>query len=156
MSDRTHDKIEYGFLGRLLTKVRPDIAKELVAYYYSEQPQPLERDLSKITEYFLLYCRLEKLDPEQYIGNLYKSSLVDVRRYFIAAMLHMYRPKFFYSLHGPERYRDGLSRKLADILEMDQSFVNKTIKQIVVWQKCDETFKARVEGIVLQLKQEEN
>src|SRR5688572_21716529 len=82
MDMATNGNKQYAALGRLLTRMKPDVAQELMSYC-REEPPPTETNLQKIP---LLYKKFTQIMPDK---------TVQARRVFIASMLHMYKPSLF-------------------------------------------------------------
>lgn len=126
-------------LGRLLLKKKPEIAQELISEYLPARV-PLDADLDKIPDYFQTFCRLQQLDPKEYTGPLYKSSKIDKRRLFVAAIILMYHPR-----------TRLVAKYISETIGQDPSNTVKLIQEVEFRYKELEDFKTQVDEIVKTL-----
>ncbi len=73
---------QFALLGKILLHKKPEVAKELYQYLPKE---PIETDFLKIPHYFISFCRIQDIEPENIRAN--------ERRIFIGAMILLYNPK---------------------------------------------------------------
>lgn len=137
-------------LGKLLIQKEPETAKKLITTYLPAE-QPVETDFSKIGGFFIRFCEIRGIDPENHVGPSYKSEKVDVRRMFISAMVHLYYPKAFQQPIESIDVVTGLVKNIALVLKQDTGNVSKMIRQAIIWEKQYQDFEAAVSSIVEKL-----
>ena len=141
---------EYSILGRLCASQKPDVARELLSIYDNK---PLDKDHPNIQVYFIEFCRLQDIDPEEYKGALFKASKVEQRRLFIACMVHIYLPHLYVSATTAAGIRldYGFISSLAESLNQKKSNISKMVREIVVTEKVYDEFRDRATWLVEQL-----
>lgn len=137
-------------LGKLLISQRPEVAHELLSTYGPPQ-SPVEHDVSKIDQIYQSYCRIRSIEPHDYTGALYKSSKVDVRRVFIAVVLHIYNPQVFHQPLDSIIVNIGLVKKLSEVFQQDNGNMSKTIRKVIAWERQYEDFALIVNQIIEQI-----
>lgn len=140
MLTTTLDHRQFQLLGRLLVIKKPDVARELFEFI-PKQIEAIEHDLTKIPAYFISFCQLNNIEPKDYIGPLYKSSKIDKRRFFIAAIILLYNPQ-----------TRLLQKHISDALQQDQSATGRMIKEVEFRYKNLADFKCEVDEIVEKIK----
>ncbi len=92
------------------------------------------------------------IEKEAYSGALYKSSKVDVRRLFVAAMVHLYQPQIY---HQPEISlgKNGFVMTLAGVLKQHEANVSAMIREVISWEREYDDFKEKVTNVVAKLKE---
>jgi hypothetical protein len=145
------ERLPYALLGRLLLRSEPEKARELLDSYRCEA-QPIETDFARIPDHFTRFCSLKGLHPKDYIGALHKTSLVEVRRTFIAAMIHMYLPQAF-TFPDARRHKDGwgLIKTLARHFGQSKSVISKMAREAIAWSNEYEDFNESVLSIFHQM-----
>lgn len=135
-------------MGKIFIEKEPAIAGKLISMYLPKT-EPAEKDYSKIPAYFISYCQVQGLRPQDYVGNLYKSSKVHVRRTFIACILHIYAPQlFFQPVDELILDRVELSKTLSDLFLQKKSNISTMIREVVMWEKQYEDFAENVNEII--------
>lgn len=145
----------YALLGRLLTKAHPEVAKNLIATYVPTEA-PKESDYSRIGVYFIAYCKLQGINPADYTGPLYKSSKVELRRLFIAVILHLYTPQSYYQPLDGIILSNGLVKTLCEVLGCGRSWISETARKVITWEKSYEDFSERVQGALEEISHEDS
>lgn len=140
----------YAFLGKLLLQKEPETAHKLITTYISAE-QPTETDFTKIDSFFVKFCNLQNIEPEDHKGPLYKSDKVDTRRKFISAMVHLYYPQAFTQPIDSIDVVTGLVRNISIVLKQNQGNVSKMIRQAIIWEKQYEDFSLSVTNIIEKL-----
>lgn len=151
LSAATLGKKQYALLGLLLCQTKPDIANELISSYIPQQ-EPLEKDLEKIESFFKHFCHLRNIHPKDCIGPVYKSSKVELRRRFVASILHIYAPHLYdqpvdFLIMG----KTELSKRLSHVLQMKKCNVATLVREVILWEKQYEEFASSVADITLKL-----
>jgi len=73
------NKKQFLLLGRLYASQKPELARELLSIY---DKKPIAQDHSLISTFFLTFCLLQNINPDEYRGSLFKSKKVELRRLF--------------------------------------------------------------------------
>lgn len=138
-------------LGLVLCQTKPDIANELISQYIPKQ-EPIEKDLNKISDFFLSFCQINNLNPKDFIGPIYKSSKVEMRRRFVASIIHIYAPHLYdqpvdFMIMG----KTELSKKLGITLSIKKPNMTTLVREVILWEKQYEEFAASVADITLKL-----
>lgn len=143
---------EYALLGKLLFQKEPETAQRLIQDYLPSE-KPSETDHAKIQEFFLSFCQLNNLDPKAYIGPLYKTSKVDVRRKFIAVIIQLYSPRLYkQSLDVMVQVVDNnLTKTLAEVLQQKKSNISMMIREVITWMKNYDEFQTEVHNTIQAL-----
>lgn len=151
-------------LGREVWNKLPQMATEILRPYLTVVPY--DTDFKKIESFYLVaFCKDEGIGPEHIRGALFKSSKVDIRRLFIAAMVHIYCPHVYYQ-HANEinLSKKGFVMWLARAVDQHESNVSILIREVVAWEKSTkwqegheviteyDRFKWRLNSIVEKLK----
>lgn len=143
----------YAFLGKLFLQKHPEQAKEIISQYLPESP-PAETDYSKINTFFLRFCALESINPDEYTGRLYKTSKIDVRKKFIAVIIHLYCPQAFIQASDSLTLNRGLVKTLAQVFDQTVANVSINIREVIVWEKQYEDFSRSVHLVIEKLSVE--
>lgn len=138
-------------LGKLLVSKRPEIAGELYATYFPRQ-DPFETDHAKIRTYYLLFCKAQKIEPNDFVGRLHKSTKVQQRRLFISVLLHLYYPDVFLQPGDTIIVKHGFIQKIADVLSLSRQSVSFMVKEQVQWEKRYDDYRESVDHTITQLK----
>jgi hypothetical protein len=152
MLSATYSKKEYAILGRLLALTEPATAERLITTYLPRETA-IQSDLSVIPAYFITFCDLRGIHPEDYIGPLFKTSKVDIRRLFVAVMLKMYYPGMYnmpivdFSLIG----RTGFSKAITQLFQAKKENIFKTIREVIIWKNEYDDFAFLVDQAIEQL-----
>src|SRR5689334_21825897 len=93
-TDTTFSRKQFAFLGKIFLQKEPEIAGKLIEKYLPKS-EPSEKDLTKIPAYYISFCKVQGINPQDFIGPLHKTSKVNVRRTFIAVILHIYAQHLF-------------------------------------------------------------
>lgn len=142
-------------MGRELWNKSPNTAKTLIKPYLTAEP--FDFNFTKIEDHYLVaFCSLNGIEKKQIQGPQFKSTKVDVRRIFIAAMVHIYCPHVY--LQNSKEInisKKGFVMWLSKALCQHESNVSNLIREVVAWEHekgyYDE-FKERVYGTVEKLK----
>jgi hypothetical protein len=141
----------YAYLGKLFIQKEPEIAHKLISQYLPKI-EPTETDYSKIPGYFINYCKVLDIRPQEFIGPVHKSSLVNVRRTFVAVILHIYAPQLFQQPADDLILdRVGLSKSLSNLLQVKKNKISEYIREVVLWEKSYEDFAENVNSIIEKL-----
>ncbi len=73
-------------IGKQVVERHPDIANSILQTIAT----PTCTDLTKIPDYFKAYCLDIGVPPETVTGPVYKSSVTEIKKVFISAMLALY------------------------------------------------------------------
>lgn len=142
---------QYAFIGKIFIQKEPQIAAKLIDLYLPKT-EPVEKDYSKIPAYYIDFCRVQGLLPQDYIGALHKTSKVNVRRVFIAVMLHLYEPVLFQQpVDDLILNREGLSKNLSNLFQVRKHSISATIREVVMWEKQYDDFSSSVNEIIEKL-----
>jgi len=129
----------YRLLWKVLTKTRPELATEIINEYIPEET-PKETDLSKIGYYFTAFSNVE-----------YTESKVDVRRYFVAAMIHLYCPQVLRQPLDSIILKYGFVKALSGVLDQKDANISNMIRQVITWEKNYEDFEKKVSELVIKM-----
>jgi|GEM_PF-2893529 len=145
---------DFYLIGKVLQRENPEIFQRLRAAYIDVKAiPPLESDHEQIPLFFSRFCFFLGLVKEDYTGPLSKSSKVDVRRHFIATMLHLYCPHVYYQpVKDIELPKNGFVKALAQTLQQNASNISLMIREVILWEKEYEDFRDKVEEAVEKLK----
>jgi hypothetical protein len=144
---------DYKILGKLLVKKNPALADEYLSLYKTHSPK--EIDNTKISFYFYSFCEVMEITPETYLGPLHKSSKVDIRRLFVACMVHLYQPHVFYQpIDEINLSKKGFVMHLSRTLQQQESNISTMIREVIAWEKDYDDFKEKVHGIIELLTKE--
>lgn len=139
---------QYAFLGKIFIQKEPNIAAKLIDLYLPKL-EPIEKDYTKIPAYYIDFCRVQQIKPQDYIGALHKTSKVNVRRIFIAVMLHLYEPGLFQQpVDDLILNREGLSKNLSNLFQVKKHSISATIREVVMWEKQYDDFSSSVNQII--------
>jgi hypothetical protein len=145
------NKQQYALLGFLLLKQKPDVANELLEDYMPKREAP-ESDILKIEQFYQRFCQLKGLDAEEIRGPLYKTSKVEIRRQFIAAILHLYIP---YVYDQPDEYimigKSGVAKKLSDVFCITKASITTMIREVIFFEKQYQDFSELVASIIKEM-----
>ncbi len=140
-------KKKYALLGYLLASKMPSIASSLLTMH-----EERENDFSKIPELYHNFCEIKNIDPLLYSGPLHKSEKVEIRKEFIAIILHIYDPQLYNQPIECLDIRPGLVRHLSDVTTQDKSRVSRMIREVVTMVKVYDDFNERVEELLTKMK----
>lgn len=149
------NKQQYALLGFLLLKQKPDVANELLEDYLPKREAP-ENDIRKIEDFYQQFCQLKGLEAEDIRGPLYKTSKVEIRRQFIAAILHLYLPHVY---DQPDEYimigKSGVAKRLAAVFCITKERISQVVREAVFFEKQYQDFSESVASIIKELNHAE-
>lgn len=151
----SYGRKEFAILGRLLLTKKPEIANELISTYLPAK-EAIETDQSKIGYFFLVFCKVQDIDLNEYLGPVYKSNKVAVRRLFIACILNLYAPHVFIHPLQNTSINRGLIKQLANTLQWDKQPVSVMVRQIVLWQNQYKDFSDQVSEVLEKMIESQN
>jgi hypothetical protein len=144
-------KGQYALLGKLLFQTHPELAHELISVYLPPD-KPSESEFERIQPLFGLFCDLQNLQPSDYIGAIHKSSKVDIRRVFVAVILHLFCPEVF---NHPADYvvpKYGLVKNLQKVLGFQsRGNISTLIREAIMWEKRYDDFAFTVNKLTQQI-----
>jgi len=144
------NKKQFLLLGRLCASQKPELARELLSIY---NEKPISQDHSLISAFFLTFCQLQNINPDDYRGSLFKSKKVELRRLFIASMTHIYIPHVHNEPANCMRLHYGFLKQLSQELQQKPQNVGKMIREVITIEKVYEEFRANVKALTLKLTQ---
>lgn len=142
-------KRQYSILGRLCANQMPDKSRELLSIF---NVKPIEQDHSRIGQFFLSFCQIHNVNPDDYRGSLFKSTKSDQRRLFVACMVRMYLPHLYVAPRGSVRLDYGFTQSLATALRLKRQNLTKMVREVVVQERAYTEFRAAVDEITNKLK----
>lgn len=119
-------------LGRIVIKKHPDIATCILDQWRISEVV----DLAKIPSYFVLYCDILGIEPEKIKGPVYKSSLTEVKKVFIAAMINIYQDQYLFN------------KTISDTLIQHPYSTSKMVTEANFRYKKEPDFTRRVDNIL--------
>lgn len=135
----------------MLVKKNPDLASEYLSTY--KNYEPLEEDYKKIRLFFSSFCQFNGINENEYLGPLYKTSKVDMRRLFIAAMTHLYYPQvYFQPIDEINLSKKGFVSSLSKTLIQHEANISVMIREVIAWEKDYDDFREKVQLTVEKLK----
>lgn len=123
-------------IGREVVKKHPEIATSII----QEIPKPKDTDLSKIPNYFNLYCSLNNIDASSIKGPVFKSSSTEKKKIFIAAM---------YAIFTEVRL---FSKQIAAVLGDEPWCTSWMLKEVKFRYVKDDEFKGKVNKLLQQIR----
>lgn len=145
-------ELHYKMMGRELWNKLPHMALSFLKPYFSAEP--FDYNFTKIEDHYMpAFCSLYGIEKTQIQGPLYKSKKVDIRKLFIASMIHIYCPHIYFQ-HPSEinLSKRGFVMWLSQALNQPDSNVSGSIREVVAWEKDYDDFRDRVSMIVEKLK----
>lgn len=124
-------------IGREIVKKHPDLATAII----EEIPKPKDTDLSKIPNYFNLYCSLNDIDASSIKGPVFKSSFTEKKKVFIGAM---------YAIYAEVRL---FSKNISEVLGDEPWCTSWMLKEVKFRYVKDQEFKERVNKLLHQIRQ---
>jgi hypothetical protein len=143
-------KQQYVLLGKLLHQKKPHIADEIISTWFPKQ-DPTEQDLTRIGPLFYAFCALQNLIPEDHIGPVFKTSKVNIRRLFVAVMIHLYNPDVFSQPIDNIILKKGFVRQLSQVLKLKDANISLMIREVIMWEKQYEDFAASVSFVINEI-----
>lgn len=143
---------ELKVLGREVWKKLPMLAQKILKPYLTAVPY--DTNFNKIERYYLpAFASLIGINPEYIQGPIFKSTKVDIRKLFMAAMIHIYCPHVYYQ-HPSEinLSKKGFVMCLSGALKIPESNTSGAIREVVAWEKDYDDFRAKVHLLVEKLK----
>lgn len=128
----TYSKKTLALLGKEVVQRHPELATGILNSF----PSPTCTDLEKMSEFFKIYCTEIDVKPESITGPVYKSSITEIKKVFISAMINLY---------GDRRL---FNKILSDILEQEPSATTRMIGEVQFRYKKDQVFIEKVNSIV--------
>jgi hypothetical protein len=126
----------YALLGELLHKKEPDTYAKLIQFI----PTGLKPNPEEIHKYFLSFCKIQDLNPEEYRGNIYKHSKTEQKSLFAAIVITKY------GLHSK-----NISKYISVVLDQDLSWTYKMIKDADVRYRHQKHYKVLVDDIISKI-----
>ncbi len=123
-------------IGKEVVKKHPDLATSII----EKIPVPKCRDLSKIKNYFRLFCFETGVRPDEIKGAVFKSNLTEKKKIFICAM---------YSLFT-DQYR--FSKTVSEVLEQRRQSTARMLGEVKFRYKIDDNFKWQVDNILNKIQ----
>lgn len=105
-------KKDLHLLGKLLCQHRPEVADELSTLLCGET------DLNKLSVYLSAFCSFNGISTNQMQGSIFSHTLNENRRFFISAILSIYRP-----------HTRRLHVSLSNLLRINKSNLSKLIDE---------------------------
>lgn len=115
-------------IGKEIVRHHPAIATAIL----QEFKKPVSYNLEKIPFYFAEYCTFIGGRPDQYRGPVYKSSITEVQKIFISAMINIYQDQYQFK------------KKLTETLDQHPSAICRMIGEARFRYDKDWGFKDRV------------
>jgi hypothetical protein len=142
----------YRLIGKELWKKLPEAAKLAIKPYLSAEP--FDYNFTRMEEHYLIaFCSLQGIDKDYIQGPLFKSSKVDIRKLFIASMLHIYCPHvYFQPPNEINLSKKGFVMWLSKAVNQPESNVSGAIREVVAWERDYDEFRNKVCSIVESLK----
>lgn len=129
-------KKNYSLIGRVLSKIRPDISTEIETNFLSPSPP-----LSSIFTYY-----------DQYKEIVIVMSKVDKRRVFCAAMLKVYHPYVLST--GLVFIKKGFTNNIKQCFNHSKQRAYMDIREAIIMYKAYEDFRTKVDDIVKTMTHE--
>lgn len=145
----------YHTLGRLVVAKQPEVAHQLLSEYCLKVV-PSETDYSRMPLLWDRFCFAQGIKSGDYVGTQRSSSKVDIRRLFIAAMLHLYQPHAYHHPKDSILLKKGFQRRLAETLNLDEGWVNRLIRQVIARERVYEEFSMNVQLTVKMISNAQN
>lgn len=123
-------------IGKEVVKKHPDLATSII----EKIPKPKDTDLSKIPNYFNLYCSLNNIEAGSIKGPVFKSSFTEKKKIFIGAM---------YAIYAEVRL---FSKNIAAVLEDEPWCTSWMLKEVKFRYAKDEVFKEQVNKLLNQIR----
>lgn len=144
--------LHFKMIGRELWNRLPTKALQYLKPYISSIPY--DTDFSRIQTFYLsAFSSIYGIEKEEIVGAVYKSSKVDIRKYFISCMVHIYCPHVYYQ-HANEinLSKKGFVMWLSKALQIPESNTSGSIREVLAWERDYEEFRTKVGAIVEKLK----
>jgi hypothetical protein len=150
----TYSVNQLTLIGKLLAYQKPELADALLTVY-GQKAEPKECDLSKIVNYFDVFCLIHELTPQEYKGRILSANKNYYRKLFISTMVRIYQPGLYDMPKCFILAKTGLSKALYEVLDMDKAEISRIIKENIMWEKTDDDYRLRVNKIVDHLSRKE-
>jgi hypothetical protein len=134
---------QYKILGRLYVKKHPEEAEEILSAYTNIPAT--EHEYNRIEKHFTRFCLVNGLKEEQYTGPLYKSDKVEIRRVFVAVMVHLYHPSVFQIPIEDISIPVGFVKTLSRVTGQKTANVCTMIRDVARWETHYDDFKQKVQ-----------
>lgn len=148
-------KKEYRFIGMQLTRQNPDLAMSILRSHTTDKVMPEVTDHGLMAVYLVRFCLYINHTTEDIVGCLRKPELVDVRRQFIAAMIHLYNPHVYTQQFDNLLFSYRFVKCLAETLHVDHSNMSKHLREVIIRERVYEAFAAQVQETLTAIKREE-
>lgn len=119
-------------IGKEVINNHPDIASVIL----EQMPAPMCNDLSKIPHYLIIFCQAISIDPSSIRGPVYKSSIAEIKKMFVSAMVTLYNEPHCFS------------KEISLVLDQDPSITSRMIREVKFRYKKDEDFINKVNIIL--------
>lgn len=130
----------YSLIGKVLCKVKPEVAQEILSIVQPGQ----ETDVTRIFKFYAIFDQ----------GYTECEKPVDLRRIFTAAMLKLYHPKILEG--GFITMQHGFVKNVAACLSCKSQAVTLNIREAVVMYRSYQDFQSKVNRVFdLIMKQHE-
>src|SRR5436190_1656422 len=132
---------KYTLLGKLVELHHPEIAQTLLS-----ESSPVETDLSKVENYYRLFCDQNEIGYKE-LSTEYDHSIVrklnrtergNLKRVFIGAMIHLYSPASYKHPKGAVIFTKGLQSTLRKVIGLDHRVMNLLFDQVVAMKRVFE------------------
>ena len=130
-------------LGQMLLKKRPEVANELLTECMEQMNAPV-KDTSLIGYYFESYCRLNKIDVDQFRDSKKNHSVSQKKKEFIGLILKIYHPYIFRGKCDFFKAKNGLITNLANTLNISRGNASELVQEIYIWISTYEDFRNKV------------
>lgn len=126
-----YTKKTLAIIGREVVDKHPDIATGII----KNIKPPSSSDIEKIPYYFNLFCITVEKQPQEITGPVYKSSITEIKKIFMAAMLKIYnRQRLF-------------NKTISTVLDQDRGATSRMISEVEFRYQKDESFSNQVDII---------
>lgn len=116
-------------IGQGVAEKYPGIAAEII----NSMPK---RDIKQMPAHLQAYCEMITTDLQSIKGSLYKSTLTEIRKVFISAMLRIYPGQHL------------LNKTISDIFAIKRANTSKIIKEVTVRYSTDQAFTKKVDQLL--------
>lgn len=144
----------YTLLGKILSLKQPELAK----CYLKDHPPviPSSMEYENIEQYFLQFCKLKGLRPEDYRGAIFRRNKSETRKLFISAIMRLFIPLAYSHPAELLRLPNGFLKALSHVLKRDQPYVSNWIREVITLEKVYEAYREEVEQLVIQMREVES
>jgi hypothetical protein len=140
---------QYHLIGWFLARTDPQKAASIIDTYI--KPAPRCNDFEQIPAFLQHFSQLKDIQPIQIKGALMKRQLVDTRKLFISVMIRIYNPQVYNHPKDGMVFTYGFSIYLAELLQLKQSHISRTIRECIMEERVYEQTRRAVDEIEKQL-----